>query len=183
MGNRGRISELLMYLGAVASHQGDYEQAEEYLLEGLSLAQEIGNSELVFYLVTNMGEVTFRRGDFTQAERYFQEALALARNMGHRWSISYILNDWGELYLKQQKLDSAFAAFREALELAQAGGIQELMGVALYGLARVTAVQGNTIEARRQAQKSLQIFEAIGHFKAAEVAQWLTTLPAADPSE
>jgi len=54
---------------------------------------------------------------------------------------------------------------------------------ALYGLAQLAFVQGNLVEAQRQGQQSLAIFEWIGHEDAAEVKEWLEGLPALDSSE
>lgn len=183
IGHRERISLLLTNLGWIAFSSGNYMQAEEYYQEGLAVAREIGHRENIARLLTNLGLSAANRGNDVQAEKYFRECLALAREMGHHRIISDALIGWGELYLKQQKLDSASAAFREALEVAQEMGVQEYVAFALYGLAQVAAAQGNTVEAYRQAQESLIIFETIGHYKAAEVAQWLTWLPSMDSLE
>ncbi len=39
------------------------------------------------------------------------------------------------------------------------------------------STRGNTVEARRQGQESLTIFEANGNIKAVEVRQWLAGFP------
>ena len=183
IGHSERINLLLENLGVVAINRGDYAQAEEYLLEGLALARGIGHSMHISILLLGLGVVAIDQGDYAQAEEHLLESLALARKVGHRWIVSEILNESGKLRLKEQDLDSASAAFLEALEMAQEMRGQESAAVALCGLAQVAAAQGNIVEARRQGQESLTVFEAIGHYKASEVAQWLTDLPTADPSE
>jgi len=65
--------------------------------------------------------------------------------------------------------------------------ITSLIGVRLaktfYALAQIAFDQGDFVEAQRQGQESLAIFEAIGHGDAAEVKEWLDGLPAVDSSE
>jgi serine/threonine-protein phosphatase PGAM5 len=59
--------------------------------------------------------------------------------------------------------------------------ITSLIGVraarALYGLAQIALDQGDFVEAQRQGQESLAIFERIGHEDAAKVKEWLEGLP------
>jgi hypothetical protein len=50
----------------------------------------------------------------------------------------------------------------------------------LYGLAQLALVQGNLVQAQRQGQESLAIFERMGHENAAKVKEWLEGLPAMD---
>jgi len=124
-----------------------------------------------------LGYLALNRGNYKLAEEYLQEGLTLARKIGYRWYVSFILSKWGELYLKQQKLELASTAFVDALETGQEIGGQELVAIALYGLARVAAARGNIVEAYDQGQESLRIFETMGHRDAAKVKKWLKKLP------
>jgi hypothetical protein len=44
---------------------------------------------------------------------------------------------------------------------------------ALYGLARVAAVQGDETRARHLAEESLDNYTAVGHYKVNKVQEWL----------
>ena len=48
-----------------------------------------------------------------------------------------------------------------------------MTALARYGLARIAVLRGNLAEATRLGQACLAEFEAIGHYKATEVAHWL----------
>jgi tetratricopeptide (TPR) repeat protein len=132
------------------------------------------------------------RGESERAEEYCQEGLDVARKIGDRWFIIDLLNTQGEIHLKRQKLEAASEAFREALEEAQEAGINDavlpetwhevLASYAMYGLARVAAVQGDIEEAVRQGRESLVILETTEHYKAYEVREWLATLSPVDVS-
>lgn len=184
-GHSENICYALDGLGAVAVRRGDHASAKAYLLEGLALARELAHRELISALLRNLGAMAVVHGDYTRAEEYLRESLDLAREIGHRWHTNATLNEWGELHLRQHKhglgeanvLDVASAAFREVLEMAQEMGAREQLAMALYGLARVAAAQGNTGEAQRQGQASLALFETMEHYKATEVKGWLAGLP------
>ena len=47
------------------------------------------------------------------------------------------------------------------------------IGRALFGLARIAAVQGNMAEARQLAEESLAMYQAMGHYRAIRVRDWL----------
>ena len=176
IGHRENICLLLMNLGEVKHNRGDYHEAERLYREGLALAIEIGQRKRISALLANLGVLEVDSGDYPKAKEYFSEALVLAREIGQRWLVSSTLNQLSELHFKQKDFGSASTAFLESLDIAQEIGVKEFIASSSYGLAQVTAAQGNTVKARHQGQESLTIFEAIGHNKAAEVAQWLDTL-------
>ncbi len=170
------MSMLLTNLGAVARLRENYARAEAYYNEGLLLAQQIGHREYTSILLSNLGDVVALQKNYQQAEEYLHESLAVARQINLRWLVVSLLKELGDLSLQLQKLDEAAAVFHEALvELPE--GNQELSAEVTYGLAQVALAHGNLVEAQRQAEISLSIFEGIGHQKANEVKQWLDKPP------
>jgi predicted ATPase/DNA-binding CsgD family transcriptional regulator len=167
----------LINLGHLTCERGNYDQAEGYWQEALDLARHMGHREYISTALLNLGWVASERGNYDQAEGNLQQALDLARQIGYHWLLSSVFYEYGEFHLKQQQFEAAWAAFREARDIASEGNPDNI-GRACYGLARVAAAQGNLDEARRQGQESLTILEAIGHYKAAEVGQWLNSEPA-----
>lgn len=91
--------------------------------------------------------------------------------------LSSLLTDWGELRLAQQQPPAASALFTEAQNVAQAAGIQHLVALALYGLARASEARGDRTTARDLGQQSQAILTILGNPRAAEVQQWLAALP------
>lgn len=160
-------------LGVIAQEQGDITLAHFYYQQALTLARETGYQERIIMLLRSLGGVATSQGNYDQAEQHYTEALQLARSIGHRWQIGRILSEWGELRLAQGQTEAAQAAFQEFFTLARILQSQELVAIALYGLARVTAVWGQPAQARAYAQESLDTFTAIGHYKVQEVAEWL----------
>jgi tetratricopeptide (TPR) repeat protein len=173
MGNRIRLSHLLANLGGLALGRKDCAQAEAYLQEGLALARQTGHRENLSLILTNLGKLAYEQGRQPDAEAYLQESLTLAREMGHRRYITIILNQLGELRLKQANLSEAEAAYAEAHKVAESLNAPEFTAAALFGLARLAAVRGDAALAHDQAQKSLEMFEALAHPQADAVRAWL----------
>lgn len=176
IGQREVMSLLLTNLGVLAGEQHDFVQAENYLHEGLELARQIGYRERISLLLTNLGWLAKEQGKYAQAEEYLQESLALAADMGNHWLLSGTLKFLGDVQVEQQRFEAAGSTFRRVLELV-AEGNQRMRGEALHGLAVVSAAQGDFIEARRQAEESLAIYEQIGQGGADKVRDLLSLLP------
>ncbi len=173
-----QIILLLINLGVLAEeHRGKYALAESYYQEGLLLARQMEHREHIGLLLGNLGSVTGRQGKSMQADAFYCEGLRQAQEIGNPGLFSLILSDRAEMYLRQHRMEEAEADFHAVLANSPLGS-QELYAYAWYGLARVACMQGNTIEARQQAMKSLAIFETItGHRMIEEVKHWLTDLP------
>ncbi len=166
----------LTNLGSAALDQGDAAKAEAYLTEALSLARQVGDAKLASVDLATLGTVAMRQERPHQAAAYFQEALQMARQIGDKWLLGAVLAEYGELALKQQRLDEAFEAFQEGLAVS-AQGSQEVTATSLYGLAQVAAARGNPLEARRQGEESLRLFEAMSHRLTDTVKSWLEGIP------
>lgn len=179
IGHREVMTLLLTNLGVQAGEQNDFVRAENYLNEGLEMARQIGYRERISLLLTNLGWLASEQEHYAQAEEYLQESLALATDIGNRWLMSGTLKFLGDVQVKLEQFDAARSTFHRVLELA-AGGNQRMMGEAHFGLAIVSAAQGNLVEARSQAEESLAIYEKIGQGAATRVREWLSSLPDRD---
>src|SRR5213076_1301797 len=55
------LTGALLYLGEIAQNQGNYEQANAYLQEGLTLARQLGDRERIVALLADLGRVIWKR--------------------------------------------------------------------------------------------------------------------------
>lgn len=177
IGHKQRISALLMNMGMSAINRGEYARARDLSLESLQLARTIGNRMRISGVLQNLGILGRLTADYEQSARYLEESLGIAREMGYNWLTSETLCEWGELHLRLGELEQAKSDFEEALALAREMEGAELIGFALYGLARIAAAQGDYAQAQQLGQESLAVNVAMGHRRADEVAEWLATLP------
>jgi tetratricopeptide (TPR) repeat protein/transcriptional regulator with XRE-family HTH domain len=172
IGHREWISALLSNLGGVEIELGNYKQAESFFKEGLELARQIGQPEWVSFSLHNLGLVTRKQGNYELANQYSQESLSLARHVGIPQITSIILYECGNLYFEQKQFEAAEETFREMLAITPTG-TQDLIALAQYGLARISAVQGKTEEAFKLGEMSSNTLESLGHRSAKEVRDWL----------
>ena len=169
------MSAILTNLGGAGLERGEYDKAEAYIIEALDVARRIDDTRFVGTNVGSLGSLAMAQGRYEQAEQYLGEALEIAHKIGDIWMLGVMLNEYGELQLKQGRVDGAYAAFDEARNVS-ASGSKEVVASTLFGLARVSAAQGNMQEAQRLAQESLQMFEAMGNRMKENVKAWLPTL-------
>ena len=166
----------LLGLGLLAHEQGDHEQAQDYFNQSLTLARQVGHLERVVVLLRNLANLFWDQQKTELAASYNNSALKMAREIGHRWQVARSLGERGDIRLAANDVNEAEDSFRELYDLARMMQSQELIAVALYGLGRVTAVQGNIPAAIRYGQESLDTFIAIGHYQVNDVQNWLNSL-------
>ncbi len=174
--HRRILTGLLAELGGLAVIRDVYAQAEQYVQEGLTIAREIEDHENICLHLKNLGVMVGKKGYLVQAEEYLQEGLALARKTDYASLVSDILNVLGHFYLDQQNTDLARSTFLESLEIARRIDSKPLFASALLGLAQCAAIEDNLVEAQRQGQESLAIFEDINYYKTTQVREWLAEL-------
>lgn len=91
-----------MGLGDIFIEEGNYVQAENYLQEGLELAQQIGHREWISLLLLNLGLTARKQGHSNEAKSYLQESLALASQVNRPYSICLVLCELGNLSLRRK---------------------------------------------------------------------------------
>ncbi len=167
---------MLWGLGVLAQEQGNLEQARHYFAQSLALARQVGQQERVILLLRMLADVAVVQNLPEQAAAYWQEALTLAQDIGHRWQVARVLSEWGEYQIQAGETAVAHQTFQELFRLARILQSQELVAVALYGLARETAARGDVASAVEYGRESLDTFTAMGHARVQEVQEWLAGL-------
>lgn len=135
---------------------GEFDRAQDYLQDALAIGRQAQEYDSISAILTNLGVLAVKCGNLGEAKSYLQEGLALAYELDGSEKISGLFSNLGGL-----------AACRGDY----APGV-----IALYGLARVAAAEGDNERACQQGEESLIAFQEIGHHKAAEVEDWLDSL-------
>ena len=130
------IANTLLYRGLIDQKHGNYDQAEMYLQEGLTLARQV-NAPTRIDALLYLGQTEQKKGNYDQAETYLQEGLSLARQNDDDERISAILADLGWLMLKRGEYVKAEAYLQEGLTIARQIGHRERIGALLRVLGTV----------------------------------------------
>jgi tetratricopeptide (TPR) repeat protein len=111
-------------VGALASHQGDFDRAEEALAEGLELlvGEVTERSEVKLHLLLTSGHVALEREDYDKATEVFEESLALSREEGNGWGLARSVMSLATVIHEQGDLQRAAELFGEGIDLFRERG-------------------------------------------------------------
>jgi len=101
----------------------DYDQALDYLEKGFSIAQSIGNKELMAKAGLNIGSVYLRKKNFSLALEYYTKSEGLFKEMNNQDNqdnLIICMQNQGVIYYKLRELDKAEDILLKANEQAKA---------------------------------------------------------------
>lgn len=92
---RGTMSGTLIFLGELATRQGNLLQAERYLIESLTLPETTHGMRA--WALGKLGRVLLQNGKPQDAEPIFREALQIRQSMGSIIGVAWMLECLGEV--------------------------------------------------------------------------------------
>jgi predicted ATPase/DNA-binding CsgD family transcriptional regulator len=161
---QGIVGSLLI-LAVASSDRGDYEQAEEFYAEGLSLSRELDSAYLRFLFLSNWGWTSLLSGDHQRATALTEEAVELARERrrGFMGLLPRALDTLGWAALLGGERERAKAMLAESLTLSKELGDKGTLSMSLEGLACVAGAEGEALRAARLFGAAEALMEAIGY--------------------
>jgi tetratricopeptide (TPR) repeat protein len=137
---------------------GDLNKATDTIREGLELASNSGNPDLLGRAYREYGGILYDKGDFAGTRRALQEAINIFHKIGNG-KIGVTLVDLGNVFYEQGKLEDARRYYEEALRSDQAFGRDPAtIGSDLGSIANVQDGLGDLAGATRMQERSLQGF-------------------------
>jgi predicted ATPase/DNA-binding SARP family transcriptional activator len=159
--------------GVLAHMQGDYEPAETYHLEALSLARQHDDKHSAAYSLHYLGVVVRTQGDFVRARNCYGESMALFQEIGDQRGNSIALRDLAEVAKDCGDLQTSVSLLEEAVALRSAigdrHGVARLLNelglvVRLTGaLERAGEIHCRCLALFRELQDSLGVANALYH--------------------
>jgi predicted ATPase/DNA-binding CsgD family transcriptional regulator len=161
---QGIVGSLLI-LAVASSDRGDYEQAEVFYAEGLSLSRELDSAYLRFLFLSNWGWTSLLGGDHQRATLLIEEAVELARERRRRFTglLPRALDTLGWAALVGGELGRAKAVLSESLTLCKELGDKGTLLMSLEGLACVAGAEGEGLRAARLFGAAEALMEATGY--------------------
>jgi len=142
-------------IGIAYFYNGMYEQAMDYLLEGLKLAEPLKNYKLICSIYNNMGEV------FREAERYdtaiihYQKGLEVCEQGNLHIHKASLLGNVGEVYIEKNQLALALEHSLRSHQLLECEENIILLAEAENRLGRIYFLEGRTEKAELFYKKAL----------------------------
>ncbi|HXV96976.1 MAG TPA: tetratricopeptide repeat protein, partial [Anaerolineae bacterium] len=157
-----RIGYALENLGIIAMAHGAYQQAQQYLDEGVALSRESGDLLSVADGLRERGRLAIAQGEYTQAAQTIQESLSIYNQIG-RSNLGAALSYLGMALHLQGQYEEAESLYQKGLAASQAAGHRPEIAGCLRGLGRLAHDRGDYYQAEQSLQESLAIWQQIEH--------------------
>ena len=174
------LVNMLSNLSATELELREYATAEDHLTEALEIAEEMGNNELLVRTLRNIAELHRKQNHAQSADDYYQQAMDIVRYAGNQPLLFSILNDWGVYLFERHAYEQAKKMYQELDKNVAPEGFPEFACNAKFGLARITAMDGNFETARFLAQEALSLCEDSDEELARVIRGFLSGLPYED---
>jgi len=156
---RARVS---VFLGALASAQGDYPAAEHFLEQSLALYEELGDQSGVAASLNALAVSARDRGDYPSAQTNFERSLACWRMLSDRSAIARCLHNLANVVEVRGDYPRARVALREAADIFEELGDRSGAAWSINQQGDIARAQGNMAAARGLYQRALSAFREAG---------------------
>jgi predicted ATPase/DNA-binding winged helix-turn-helix (wHTH) protein len=156
---RARVS---LFLGALATAQGDYKAAEGFLKEGLSLYEELDDEPGIAASLNALAISTRDGGDLVAAQTNFERSLACWRLLSDRSAVARCLHNLANVVRARGDYPRARWALGEAKEIFQELGDRSGAAWSTNQLGDIAHATGDIAGARLLYERALTIFRDAG---------------------
>lgn len=166
-------------LGWLVCAKGDFDQAERWCEQSLSLFSHLGEPREIALTLYRLGYIRLFKGESARAQQQLEEALSQFRAIADRLGTADTLHTLGNAALAQGKYTQARHQLEESLALYRETNAPSGIADALYLLGSTTFQQGELLQAQTYFEESLVLCKHIGHKRGAaltRLAQGLVAL-------
>ncbi|WP_293360200.1 MULTISPECIES: tetratricopeptide repeat protein [unclassified Microcoleus] len=158
-----RRSYCLREIGAIHRNFGNWDLAEKYFKDALSIAQEDDNNQSGIATSLGMlGDIERNRGNWEEAERLYRQALALRTELGDREGIAYCWVSLGYIEQCRGNWEEAERLYRQSLALRTELGDREGIATSWGVLGDIERNRGKWDEAEQFKRQSFQLRQELG---------------------
>ncbi len=151
-----------LFIGALASAQGDYPAAERHLQLSLSLYEDLGDESGIAASLNALAVSARDRGNYASAQSNFERSLACWRLLPDRLAIARCLHNLANVVKVRGDYPRARWALREAIEIFEKLGDRSGAAWSINQLGDIEREQGRMEEAQKLYQQSLDAFREVG---------------------
>jgi predicted ATPase len=156
---RARIS---LFLGALATTQGDYPAGEQALEQSLSLYEDLGDESGIAASLNALGVSARDRGDYLTAQRNFERSLACWRVLSDRQATARCLHNLANVVKVRGDYPRAEWALREATDIFEELGDRTGAAWCISQQGDIARARDDRDAARGLYQRALSIFRESG---------------------
>lgn len=170
-GYRQMESSIQTGLAQTLVMQQRFGEAETCLKNALQLARDLNIYDAIIAALMQFGFLEIKQTHWEKAEVYIQEGLVLARQVNYFWLELNGLLQLGEIYRGKEEFEASKGYYLDCLKKAEEAKMHEVIAYACWGLTQLPITPLD--EAVQLAQRSLALFQQMGHLEQHEVQAWL----------
>lgn len=155
-------AKALAVAGNLALGQGDYEQGNRLLEEGLALCRHFGERKTLATTLNTLAAIRGQQGNLEAQSRLLEESLALHQESNNTAGMALVYGNRGCLARRQGDFERAQGFQQQSLALGQAMGDKRAMAWSLNNLGTIALDQANYTEAHAYFERSLFLRREIG---------------------
>lgn len=155
-------AKLLLHKGRTFANEGDYVQAQTSLEQGLKIAQQLDDAELVSFFYHNLGSLADNRGQYDESLRLYDTALDLLERTDLSGRKAALYTNKAIVLANQGSLSPAETTFQTALSFARQARNEELIARILLNLGVIADIRGASNLSLPLYQESLSIAQNLG---------------------
>jgi tetratricopeptide (TPR) repeat protein len=144
LGDQWNTAAALLYLGLLASMQGNYIEARSLLEQSLEISRTMGpeGKVVLSWTLTFLGDVALNQNESEEARSFFEETVAILRRVGDKNFLAYSLRRLGLLAWREKDFERATVLCQESLSLNRELGDPRGVLACLAGFADIAVAQG-----------------------------------------
>jgi tetratricopeptide (TPR) repeat protein len=152
--------------------RGQYSEALPYLIEALSLYQQLDDKSGIGSMYNNIGLVYYDQGNYQEAKKCFDKGLAIYDFFEDKNKQAGILGNLGNTYMQLKKYSKAESLYTQVLHLKQAEGHKYGIAEALSNLGELNLIREKAAKALPYFLQSLQIRTSIEDHEGAAMCHY-----------
>lgn len=157
-----KINSLIL-LGKTAIYLGKYDNANDFALKGLKLAEEQDNKTGIFSSLNVAGIVHFQQGHYDTALVYYQKSLSIAESLGNKSGLSMCYMNIGNIHREKGSYEKAIECYHKSLKFAETLGLKFNIFAGYVNIGIVQSLNGNYETALEYDIKALKLAEELGN--------------------
>jgi len=155
-------AKVLLFLSAMVTSQGDFQAAERFVQQCISVYEELGDRSGIAASLNALAIGQRDRGDYATAESNFERSLAWWRAIGDRSSLARCLHNLANVVKVRGDYARARWALREATQIFGELGDRSGAAWAINQQGDISREQGNLTDARDLYEQALAAFRETG---------------------
>jgi predicted ATPase/DNA-binding winged helix-turn-helix (wHTH) protein len=155
-------ARVLHFLGALATTQGDYPAAEDFLLQSLGLYEELGDQSGIAASLNALAVSARDRGDYCSAQSNFERSLACWRTLSDRLAVARCLHNLANVVKVRGDYPRARWALHEATDIFEELGDRTGAAWSINQQGDIARAQNHMAAARGLYQRALSAFREAG---------------------